>query len=402
MMLIGKKVRLQPNKVQTQAFFRFAGTNRFSWNESLAFYESVYKDKGEYATLSDMMKHLQDLKHNDPDYAWINDIPEAVTKQAMKDLLKAYKKFYKDRKTGSFDPKHSDKYKPKFKKKGKCIESFYQRTDNIHKTNDIHIKITGIKKPVKCSMLKDIELPQNIQNPRITFDGKYWYLSYSYEVDKADIVKPERDVLGIDLGIKDFAVFSDGQHFANINKQPEIRWLRKRLKRLQRQVSRKYEANATVDKNGKKIFHKTNNIKKLEQQIRMIYRRISNIQKAYMYEVAKAVMKTKSQTVVIEDLNIKGMLQDPKLAKAIQEENLSEFRRILTYKCEQNGTELIIAGRWYPSSKTCSCCGNIKHDLKLSDRIYRCSVCGLVADRDENAAINLEHYPKIVPRSKAA
>ena len=401
-MLIGKKVRLQPNKTQAQDFFRFAGTNRFSWNESLAFYESIYKDKGEYATLSDMMKHLQDLKHNDDDYAWLNDVPEAITKQAMKDLLKAYKKFYKDRKTGTFEPKHFDKYKPKFKKKGKCLESFYQRTDNIHKTDDAHIKITGIKKPVKCSMLKDVELPKNIQNPRITFDGKYWYLSYSYEVDEADIVVSERNAIGIDLGIKDFAILSNGQHFENINKQLEIRRLRKRLKRLQRQVSRKYEANATIDKNGKKIFHKTNNIKKLEQQIRMIYRRISNIQKTYMYEVTKAVMKTKSQTIVIEDLNVKGMLQNPKLARSIQEENLSEFRRILTYKCEQNGMELVIADRWYPSSKTCSCCGNVKHDLKLSDRIYKGDICGLVIDRDENAALNLEKYPKIIPKSKAA
>ena len=129
---------------------------------------------------------------------------------------------------------------------------------------------------------------------------------------------------------------------------------------------------------------------------------MENIQRTYMYEVAKSVMKTKSQTIVIEDLNVKEMLQNPKLARSIQEENLSEFRRILTYKCEQNGTELIIADRWYPSSKTCSCCGNIKHGLKLSDRIYRCDACGLVMDRDENAAVNLELYPKIVPKSKAA
>ena len=399
-MLIGKKVRLQPNKEQTQTFFRFAGTNRFVWNESLAFSESVYKEKGEYVTLSDMWKHLQDLKYNNPDYAWLKDVPTSITCMAMKDLLKAYYRFYKYRKAGIFDQKHPDKYRPKFKKRGKCTESFYQRIDAIHKTDNTHIKITGIKKYVKCTMLRDIELPEHIKNPRITFDGKYWYLAYSYEVSEADIVDSERETLGIDLGIKDFAILSNGHHFGNINKQPEIRRLRKRLKRLQRQVSRKYEANATTDKNGKKIFHKTNNIKELEHTIRMIYRRIRNIQKTYMYEVAKSVMRTKSQTIVIEDLNVNGMLQNPKLARSIQEENLSEFRRILTYKCKLNGTELVIADRWYPSSKTCSCCGNIKHDLKLSDRIYRCDVCGLVIDRDENAAVNLEHYIKIVSKSK--
>jgi putative transposase len=119
-----------------------------------------------------------------------------------------------------------------------------------------------------------------------------------------------------------------------------------------------------------------------------------------MYEVIKSAMKTKPQTIVLEDLNVKGMMQNPKLAKAIQEENLSEFRRVLTYKCKRNGTELIIADRWYPSSKTCSCCGNIKHNLKLSDRIYKCDICGLIMDRDENAAKNLERYPKIKYKEK--
>lgn len=400
-MLVGKKVMLQPNKEQEQDFFRFAGTSRFAWNQSKDFYDTLFRNKGEYAKLSDLMCHLQDMKHNNPDYAWLNKVPEAITKQSMKDLLKAYKEFYKKRKS-DFDAKNPDKHKPKFKKRGKCLESFYQRTDNIHKTDDSHIKITGIKKPVKCSQLKGIDLPKNIQNPRITFDGKYWYLSYSYEIADEDTVDFENDTLGIDLGIKDLAIFSNGEHHRNINKDKEVKRLVKRLKRLQRKLSRKYEANVSYDNKGKKIYHKTNNIKKLEQQIRLIHRRIANIRKTYMYEVIKSAMKIKSKTIVLEDLNVKGMLQNPKLAKYIQEENLSEFRRILTYKCERNGTELIIADRWYPSSKTCSCCGDIKHNLKLSDRVYKCDACGLIMDRDENAAKNLEKYPKIKYKEKIA
>lgn len=392
---------LQLNKEQEHEFFKFAGTNRFAWNQSKDFYDTLFKDKGEYAKLSDLMHHLQDMKHNNPNYAWLNDVPEAITKQSMKDLLKAYKEFYKKRKS-DYDAKNPNKFKPKFKKRGKCVESFYQRTDNIHKTDDSHIKITGIKKPIKCSQLKGIELPKNIQNPRITFDGKYWYLSYSYEIADEDIVDFENDILGIDLGIKDLAIFSNGEHHRNINKDKEVKRLVKRLKRLQRQVSRKYETNVSYDSKGKKIYHKTNNIKKLEQQIRLINRRIVNIRKTYMYEVIKSATKTKSKTIVLEDLNVKGMLQNPKLAKSIQEENLSEFRRILTYKCERNGTELIIADRWYPSSKTCSCCGNIKHNLKLSDRVYKCDACGLIMDRDENAAKNLAKYPKIKYKAKIA
>lgn len=402
-MLVGKRVRLEVNKTQNAVCFRFAGTDRFAWNESLAFYEKLYKEKGNYASLSDMMKHLQDLKHNNPEYAWLNDIPEAITKQAMKDLLKAYKRFYKDRKKNKFDPKNPEKYKPKFKKRGKSKASFYQRTDNIHKTDDNHIKITGIKTPVKCTALRGVDLPKHIQNPRITYDGKYWYLSYSYEIEDTGVIEnPERESLGIDLGIKDLAICSDGKHFRNINKDKRLKALRKRLKKIQRQISRKYEAGAAIDKNGKKVFHKTANIKRLEQQQRLIYRRISNIQKAYMYKVINAVVRTKPQTIVLEDLNVRGMMQNPKLARAVQEQNLSEFRRIMTYKCEQHGIDLVLADRWYPSSKTCSNCGAIKKDLKLTDRTYHCDCCGMTIDRDDNASINLEHYPKMMTKSKAA
>ena len=393
-MKLSKVVRLQPNTYQEQMFRQFAGTNRFAWNQSKAFYDKVWEDNKEYASIQDMIEHLQDLKRNNPDYEWLNTIPEAITKQAIKDLQKAYKKEKKKKKTHKFDPKNPDKYFPKFKKKGKSKESFFQRTDKIKKTDDTHIKITGIKKPVKCTDLKGIDLPEHILNPRISFDGKYWYLSYSYEVEENDIIDFNRDKLGIDLGIKDLAILSDGQHFGNINKTPEVRRLRKRLKHLQRKVSKKYEANATYDSKGNKVFHKTKNIKKLEKQIKLIYRRISNIQTTYMYEVAKSVMKTKPQTIILEDLNIKGMMQNPKLAKAVQEQNLYKFRQIIAYKGEMNGIEVLLADRWYPSSKICSCCGNIKQDLKLSDRTYHCDICGFTMDRDENAAINIENCNK--------
>lgn len=390
-MKLSNVVRLQPNSYQEQMFKQFAGTNRFAWNESRDFYDKMWKENKKYASTQDMIEHLQDLKHNNPNYAWLNDVPEAITKQAIKDLAKAYQKAYKDRKTHKFDVKNPDKYFPKFKKKGKDKDSFFQRTDNIHKTNDTHIKITGIKKPVKCVGLKGIDLPEHILNPRISFDGKYWYLSYSYEISENDIVDFGCEKIGIDLGIKDLAITSDGKHYPNINKSPTIKRIRKRLKHLQHKVSKKYETNVTYDSQGKKIYHKTNNIKKLEQQIKLIYRRISNIQKTYMYEVAKDVMKTKPQTIILEDLNVKGMMQNPKLAKTIQEQNLYKFRQIITYKGKMNGIEVKIVDRWYPSSKMCSCCGNIKQNLKLSDRTYYCEVCGFTLDRDENAAINIKN-----------
>ena len=210
-----------------------------------------------------MIENLQDLKRNNPDYAWLNNIPEAITKQAIKDLKKAYQKAYADRKKNQKKSKHNKKSDydycmPNFKKKGKCKESFYQRTDVIRKTDDTHIKVTGISKPVKCTTLREMDLPEHIQNPRITYDGKYWYLSYSFEVADEDVaVDLNRENLGVDLGIKDFAITSDGKHYSNINKSPEIRRLRKRLKHIQKQISRKYEVNASYDGKGNKLFHKT-------------------------------------------------------------------------------------------------------------------------------------------------
>jgi putative transposase len=393
-MLRGKKVCLQPNKKQEEMFFVFSGTSRFAWNESLAYYERMHEETGEYARLRDLMKHLQQLKHEKEEYSWLNEVPEAITKQAMKDLLKAFKSFYDRRRTEGYDPKEPGRNRPKFKKKGKCQESFYQRTDNIHKTDDSHVKITGIRSPVKCKGLRGISLPERIQNPRISYDGKYWYLSYSYETEEEKMI-PEREAIGIDLGISEYAVTSDGVHYGNINKRSSVKKLRKRLKRLQRDVSRKYEKNCTSDDKGRKRYHKTNNIRRKEKQIQLAYRRIRNIQKTYMYEVVKSVMRTKPQMIVMEDLDVKGMMQDPKIARHLQKENLSEFRRILTYKCEQKGIGLITADRWYPSSRKCSHCGSIKHDLKLSDRTYVCDRCGMIMDRDENAAVNLERYPEI-------
>ena len=188
-MLLGKVVMLQPNKEQESKFWQFAGTSRFAWNISLDFYETYRKDNDKLANLSVLMKHLQDLKHNDNNYAWLNTVPEAVTKQAMKDLLRSYSRYYKERKKENYVPytkkqiEHAKRigkqltvydlqYHPKFHARHGSTPSFYQRTDNIYKTDNTHIKITGIKEPVKCSALKDIDLPEHIKNPRITYDNK--------------------------------------------------------------------------------------------------------------------------------------------------------------------------------------------------------------------------------------
>lgn len=372
-MQIAKKIRLYPNKEQEELFCQFAGTSRWAWNESLAYRMARYEKDGSNTTIQQGIEHIQDLKHNNFDYAWVNSIPEAITKQAIKDLDKAYKSFFK-RGFG----------KPKFKKKGKCNTSFYQRTDNFHQIDATHIKITGIKTPIK---IKKITIPKKVSNTRVSFDGKYWYLSYTYEVKEQ--TNNGKDIIGVDLGIKDLAIISNGMRYKNINKTQVIKKLEKQKKRLQRQVSHKYEMN----KQGKK-FIKTNNIKKLEQRIRLLDRRLTNIRNTYIHEVTKDLVRTTPKKIVIEDLNVRGMLKNKHLSKAISNQCFNKFRQYLTYKCELYGIELEVADRFYPSSKMCSCCGNVKKQLSLSERVYKCKECSLEIDRDYNASINLSRYDK--------
>lgn len=202
-----------------------------------------------------------------------------------------------------------------------------------------------------------------------------------------------KDGLGIDLGIKDLAICSDGNIYKNINKTKSIKQLEKNKRRLQRSISRKYENNK---KGGK--YCKTCNIIKSEKKLLKLNHKLTNIRTNYLHQVTSEIIKREPSFIVIEDLNIKGMMKNRHLSKAVQEQKLYEFRRQITYKSEWNDIKLIIADRWFPSSKLCSCCGNIKKDLKLSDRIYKCE-CGNVIDRDYQAALNLKQYGENVLKS---
>lgn len=380
-MKLSRKVRLKPNKEQEALFIKFSNTARFTYNECLSYREKRYKEENKSTTVQNCIKHIQEMKETE-EYSWIKETPEAITKQAIKDLDKAYDKFFKG----------ISGY-PNFKKKGKCKLSFYQRTDNFKQLDETHVKITGIKQPIKCSRCN---IPEKIYNPRVSFDDKYWYLTYAYEkeVDK----EPNTDeVIGIDLGIKDLAICSNGKVYENINKDSVIKKIEKRKKRLQRQLSRKYEQN----KKGEK-YVKTENIKKLEKKIRLIDRRLRNIRKTNLHKVTKELVRIKPKQIVIEDLNVKGMMRNKHLSKAVQQQEFGKFRQYISYKCELNGIELIVADRWYPSSKMCSHCGNVKKQLSLAERVYECEVCGFVDDRDHNASINLENYPKMRYKVKSA
>ena len=367
-MILSKKIRLKPTKEQEKMLYKSAGTARFIYNWTLDRQETNFRAGGKFISDNDLRKELTQLKKTQ--LIWLNEVSNDVAKQAVKDACDAYKSFFKKLAK-----------KPKFKSRKKSKLSFYN--DNvklIFKQNKVLLTKIGW---VKCN---EPLVNQKFSNPRCSFDGKYWYLSVGIEVKKPT-GQLTTDIIGIDLGIKDLAVVSNGLVFKNINKTKTVKKLKAKLKRFQKQVSRKYENN----KEGNRYL-KTANIVKLEQKIRLLHRRLANIRLNYNHQITTEIVKTKPSQIVIEDLNIKGMMKNRHLSKAIAEQSLYKFTQLLTYKCELYGIKLVKADRWFPSSKTCSECGCVKHDLKLSDRVYKCPECGSEIDRDLNAAINLANY----------
>lgn len=369
-MKISQKVRLLPNKEQEYLFIKFSNVARFVYNFVLGLKLEGYKS-GIQMNLPDLLHELQKLKYSEGN-DWLLEIPEAVQKQAIKDMLSAFSMFYKRGYKGF----------PKFKKKGKSRLSFYQRTDGLRKVDEHHVKITGIKNPVKVNSNMVIA---NYQNPRVSFDGKYWYLTFSYEVEECEPITNGR-VIGLDLGVRKLATCSDGWYYENINDSTQIRKLESRKARLQRKLSKKYQCN----KQGNK-FIKTNNIVKLEKQIRLIDRRLKNIRETYIHEITSYLVKTKPSMVVIEDLDVSSMLKNKYLSKAIKDCSFYKLRTFLQYKCQLYGVKLVIADRYYASSKICSGCRNVYKSLGSSE-MYVCPVCGKAIDRDLNASYNLRNY----------
>lgn len=385
------KVQLLPNNKQRTKLFQYANAARFAYNWTIEKQNFNYENGGKFISDGELRKEFTQLKKQN-EYLWLNKISNNVTKQAIKDACNAYKRFFKD----------LAKY-PKFKSKKHAIPSFYQDTGKI-KFTSTHVKIEGIADSKKFNRQKlnwiklaekdKIPIDYKYYNPRIKFDGINWWLTIG--IDFNETIKTNqnyKDGLGIDLGIKDLAICSDGNIYKNINKTKSIKQLEKNKRRLQRSISRKYENNK---KGGK--YCKTCNIIKSEKKLLKLNHKLTNIRTNYLHQVTSEIIKREPSFIVIEDLNIKGMMKNRHLSKAVQEQKLYEFRRQITYKSEWNDIKLIIADRWFPSSKLCSCCGNIKKDLKLSDRIYKCE-CGNVIDRDYQAALNLKQYGENVLKS---
>jgi putative transposase len=377
-MILAKRVRIIPNVEQEQKLWQSVGTARFIYNWTLARQEENYKNGGKFINDGDLRKELTILKKSELN--WLNEVSNNVAKQAVKDACNAYKNFFK----GLSD-------RPNFKSRRKSRPSFYNDTSKLKvKENLVLIEKVGWVETVE-----QIPMNDKYTNPRVSFDGKFWYISVG--VEKTEPIPENTDIsIGVDLGLKDLAIVSNIEKpFKNINKTKEVKRLKKKLKRKQKQVSRKYEdGKIQIGKEGENRykFTKTNNIKKLEKEIKLIQRRLSNIRLNHIHQATTAIVKTKPCRIVVEDLNVKGMLKNNHLSKAIQEQCFHKFISILEYKSKFNGIEFVKADRFYPSSKTCSCCGEIKKDLKLKDRVFICPSCNYRIDRDKNASINLSRY----------
>ena len=379
------RIRLLPNQEQEQLLWKHTNTSRFIWNWGLAYQENLFKIGEKHLSGYSLRKVLTQLKKEE-NYKWLNDVSSHTLGQTILDLDDAYKRFF-----------NKILKRPKFKKKSKVKPKFPVRCENLYFSNDC----VNIEKIGKIKFQTNYILPQGrnvckFSNPRICFENNKWILSFGVECEK-QAVELNDFSLGIDLGVKTLAVVSFGDKstvFKNINKTKRIKNLKRKLKHLQRKVSRKYHTNNKNNKYESKWF-KSKNILKTEEQIKKIYAKISNIRKDYVHQTTRSLVNLLPKRVVMEDLNISGMMKNRHLSKAIQEQCFYEFIRQMKYKCEYLNIEFIQVDRFYLSSKTCSNCGSIKKDLKLKHRTYVCEHCKIVLDRDLNAAINLANYSKV-------
>ena len=391
-MITSMKVRLQPNKKQLTKLFQYAGTARFAYNWTILKEQENYKKGNGFLSNNELRKEFTKLKKKS-EYNWLNSISNNVTKQAIKDACNSYNRFFKNQ----------SKY-PKLKSKKHSKLSFYQDNITIQFTNT-HVKIEGFSKSKKrnkqklnwIKLCEKGRIPTNCKyfNPRFIYDGLHWYISIGIEIDNKTNISLNEGI-GIDLGIKNLAICSDENTYKNINKTNKVKKIEKRKRRLQRSISRRYEKN----KKGER-YCKTSNIIKREKELLKIMKRLTNIRQNYLHQITSEIVKRKPSFICIEDLNVVGMMKNKHLSKAIQQQSFYKFINILKYKCEWNNIEFIKADRFYPSSKKCGCCGNVKKDLKLNDRIYKCNICNLVIDRDFNASLNLKKYGENVLKNKS-
>ena len=383
-------MEINPTDEQKSKIHRTIGVSRFIYNFYIAYNKEIYEREGKFVSGIDFSKWLNnEYIPNNQDMKWIKEVSSKATKQVIMNGDKAFRDFFK--KAKGF---------PRFKKKkNQDVKAYFPKNNKTDWTLERHrVKIPTLGW-VRLKEFGYIPVNSIVKSGTVSQKADRYYVSIL--VEERDIKISNSNIgikifnhnnegVGIDLGIKEFAVCSDGIKFKNINKTSIVKKIEKKLKREQRKLSRKYESLKIRNKNIKEGSATRQNIQKQVVKVQRLHQRLANIRTDYINKTVFSIIKQKPSYITIEDLNVKGMMKNKHLSKAIASQKFFEFKTKLMSKCKQNDVELRIVDRFYPSSKTCSQCGKIKKDLKLSDRIYKCD-CGFTIDRDLNASINLKN-----------
>ena len=370
------KTEINPTEEQKVKIRKTIGTCRYIYNFYLTHNKELY-DKGEKFMSGKSFSIWLNNEYlpRNPDKLWIKEVSSKSVKRSIENGCIAFTRFFK----------HQSAF-PNFKKKGKSDVKMYFVKNNPkdcrcerHRINIPSLGWIRIKEKGYIPTTKDGYV---IKSGHVSIRADKYYVSVLIEILNNKIVNNFNEGIGIDLGLKDFAIVSNGKTYKNINKSAKLKKLEKQLIREQRSLSRKYE-------NLKKGWStQKTNIQKQRLKVQKLHHRIDNIRTDHINKTIAEIVKTKPSYITIEDLNVSGMMKNKHLSKAVASQKFYEFRTKLQAKCNENGMELRVVDRWFPSSKTCHCCKNIKKDLKLSDRIFKCD-CGYIEDRDFNAALNL-------------
>ena len=379
-MLKSYKTEINPTTKQIQKINKTIGTCRFIYNFYLTPNKGLYDNGEKFMTAKDFSIWMNnEFIPNNPEYLWIKEVSSKSIKKSMENANTAFVRFFK--KQSGF---------PKFKKKNKSNVKMYFVKNNpkdcICERHRIKIPTLGWIKLKEKGYIPTTKQGYTIKSGTISYKAGRYYVSVLIDVPNAKKLQLNDFGLGIDLGVKNFAVISNGITKKNINKSKKIRKLEKQLKREQHCLSRKYEDFKKYNK--KKGVATRQNIQKQVLRIQKLHYRIDNIRTDYINKCVNEIVKTKPSYITIEDLNVSSMMKNKYLSKAVASQKFYEFRTKLEAKCKEIGIELRIVDRWYPSSKLCHECGYIKKDLKLSDREFVCE-CGYHVDRDYNASLNL-------------
>ena len=377
------KIEIKPTQEQKDKIHQTIGVSRFIYNFYIAYNKEVYEIEGKFISGMDFAKWLNnEYIPNNQEKKWIKDVSSKATKQAIMNGDRAFRDFFK--KIKGF---------PKFKKKkNQDVKAYFPKNNKT----DWNIERHRVKIPtLGWIRLKEFGyIPTNsiVKSGTVSQKADRYYVSILVYEDNIQVSKSNNEGMGIDVGIKDFAICSNNKVYKNINKTSKVKKTEKKLKREQRKLSRKYESLKIRNKKEKGEATRQN-IQKQIFRVQKLHQRLSNIRTDYINKTLSSIVKQKPSYITIEYLNVSGMMKNKHLSKAIASQKFFEFRTKLISKCKENNIELRIVDRFYPSSKACSSCGEIKKDLKLKDRVYKCN-CGLIINRDLNASINLKNAKK--------